>query len=187
MAAAGAEFGDRVTRGRCTNDGVLATMRLLLTWARTTRGWSPSQGGIPPMACCRRRSSPSPSAGPVRDRRRPPCRTRRRSTARRSVGSRRSWLPNNGADSAGEGRQRPHRARPRERRPCFRDSSYKRRASRSRKPSLCPTTHGRKGHPARLQLATAPTVYRLNPSNFPVLLSEVPVPGVTPFGTPFPV
>jgi hypothetical protein len=45
MAAAGVEFGDRVTRGRNrTEEGVLATMRCSSMRARTsTPAWSPSE------------------------------------------------------------------------------------------------------------------------------------------------
>ena len=93
MAAAGVEFGDRVTRGRNrTSEGVLATMRLLLDAGADIN----AQDGDRAQARRRpeRRLSQargvrrSRSDAPARCRARRPCRTRRRCTARRSGASR---------------------------------------------------------------------------------------------------
>ena len=93
MAAAGVEFGTRVTRGRNrTNEGVLATMRLLLDAGAdinarmVTEPRRVAPEGTSQAAAFARR----PAARPARCRARRPCRTRRRCTARRSAASRRS-------------------------------------------------------------------------------------------------
>ena len=91
MAAAGVEFGDRVTRGRNrTDEGVLATMQLLLDAGadinarmvterrnRSCRGHV-AGGGVRASSCAAR---PEPGAEP-----RTRCRTRRRCTAPRERG-----------------------------------------------------------------------------------------------------
>ena len=94
MAAAGVEFGTRVTRGRNrTNEGVLATMQLLLdagadinarmvTDSRARR--RVQRGGD------RRGADPAAADAPARCRARRPCRTRPRCTARPNAASRRS-------------------------------------------------------------------------------------------------
>ena len=85
MAAAGVEFGTRVTRGRNrTTEGVLATMQLLLdARCRTsTPEWWPIAGARCPTARRRpRRTTSSCAPVRVRCRARTRCRTRRRSRA----------------------------------------------------------------------------------------------------------
>ena len=76
MAAAGVEFGDRVTRGRHrTNDGVLATMKLLLDAGAninarmvTEPGRNPAEGlsnQAASLAAAQRRPSQVPTAAAV--------------------------------------------------------------------------------------------------------------------------
>jgi ankyrin repeat protein len=75
MAAAGVEFGDRVTRGRNrTNDGVLATMKLLLDAGAninarmvTEPGRNPAEGAsqASQLAVAQRRPGQMPSAAAV--------------------------------------------------------------------------------------------------------------------------
>ena len=93
MAAAGVEFGTRVTRGRNrTNEGVLATMRLLLDAGADINARMVTE---PQARSCRggasQRARQPRSAGadePVRCRARRPCRTRPRCTAPQSAASR---------------------------------------------------------------------------------------------------
>ena len=93
MAAAGAEFGDRVTRGRNrTNEGVLATMKLLLDAGADINarmviepGRNPADGlsnQAASLAIAQRRPSQVPAPRP--------CHIRRRCMVRRSAASRRS-------------------------------------------------------------------------------------------------
>ena len=120
MAAAGVEFGDRVTRGRNrTNDGVLATMKLLLDAGANINARMVTEPGRNPAEARRRlRSSQSAQrrAEPDADR------------GGRAASDGAAWrgaarlhavreVPRRARrGSAGEGRQRTHGARPRERR-----------------------------------------------------------------------
>jgi hypothetical protein len=78
MAAAGVEFGDRVTRGRNrTNDGVLATMKLLLDGARTsTPEWWRSLAQSSRRSVDQASQSQWLNAGPARVPTARPCRIR---------------------------------------------------------------------------------------------------------------
>ena len=92
MAAAGVEFGTRVTRGRNrTNEGVLATMQLLLDAGADINARMVTE---PRRVVARRRGVRAPRPRPaaadeaVRCRARRPCRTRPHCTARQSAASR---------------------------------------------------------------------------------------------------
>ena len=105
MAAAGVEFGTRVTRGRNrTNEGVLATMQLLLDAGaehQRADGDRAAAQSVPDgrVAGCAVRARRR-AAAPARCRARRPCRTRRRCTARPQRGFTPfvKFLAENGAD-----------------------------------------------------------------------------------------
>jgi ankyrin repeat protein len=103
MAAAGVEFGDRVTRGRNrTNDGVLATMRLLLDAGADINARMVVEPGRNPLdglsqaaqfgAALRRRPSQVPSAAAV------PHQTALHGAAQRGFTPFVKFLAENGAD-----------------------------------------------------------------------------------------
>ena len=120
MAAAGVEFGDRVTRGRNrTTDGVLATMKLLVDAGADINARMVTER----RAACTGRSVGGRGirhqlAGvPARCRVPTPCRIRPRCTARRTarLHAVREVPRRARRRSAGEGRQRSHAARSGER------------------------------------------------------------------------
>ena len=95
MAAAGVEFGTRVTRGRNrTNEGVLATMQLLVDAGADINARMVTDARRAERRTARRATAagPTPAAGhaPARCRARRPFRTRPRCTAPPSTASRRS-------------------------------------------------------------------------------------------------
>jgi ankyrin repeat protein len=103
MAAAGVEFGDRVTRGRNrTNEGVLATMRLLLDAGADINAKMVIEPGRNPLdglsqaaqfgAALRRRPSQVPSASAV------PHQTALHGAAQRGLTPFVKFLAENGAD-----------------------------------------------------------------------------------------
>ena len=121
MAAAGVEFGTRVTRGRNrTDEGVLATMRLLLdagadinarmvTDAPRAASTYGAVGDAPPLGAGRGgRASQVPSASAV------PHQTALHGAAERGFTPVREIPRRARRRSAGEGRQRPNGARSRE-------------------------------------------------------------------------
>ena len=115
MAAAGVEFGTRVTRGRNrTNEGVLATMRLLLDAGADINARMVTEPGRDPAdGRRRRRHSPSalrrasqvPSASAV------PHQTALHGAAERGFTPFVKFLAEQRGRSAGEGCQRPDAAR----------------------------------------------------------------------------
>ena len=142
MAAAGVEFGDRVTRGRNrTNEGVLATMRLLLDAGAdiNARMVTEPRRGRARRAPRRPRRSPSlsvdaPARCPVPSA--VPHQTALHGAARERLHALREIPRGTRRGPAGEGRERPDAARSRE--GCRRAwCSTNSRASRSRKPSRC--------------------------------------------------
>ena len=94
MAAAGVEFGTRVTRGRNrTNEGVLATMQLLLDAGADINArmvTEPRRGADDGASQARGGRASAAAGAPARCRARRRCRTRPRCTARPSAASRRS-------------------------------------------------------------------------------------------------